>query len=1421
MYAANVSKSLTGTHTNALGVSHGITKEVIHKAYLQKAFPDKNLQADEWTKRINQAKEVFSDQLQHTEYSDESNDQQDKFDPLESSKASGRQLSVVLTELFAVWLKESLSTKRRLFPDSLRNLLELFLSKQFKQWVKTQPPKPITTPTKFTTFTTKVTLYSQCLESASMMAREYSILATSEIHKVVCDQLELARTTPNKQCKSVVKTGELVPLVDFTKASLSQLDALSMLFLGDCNSSLSHNNRLAALTEFIPQVTAHSMKTKRNTCVMCSQKLPKSPPSPCIVLPRLGHMKPQKVCTSCCELTYQQDMNAWIEAGLGLFRSGGLAKIRPALGCFTLAVCSCQDSTEPMIKLVKEFLNLGIPGLGLSLISDLLKKPNDAKTAHLLACALLQSIAEFPNDDLFGQWQLLCTAKQACDSAHSAVCSEGSLDAEAPDLVTRKCDLDKALKLHLEKVKDKHNDLVIEMLDALEIAWSKRDWEQMLSMIKEKSFDSLAEVTNSQHFKEKMLEQFAASKKEVLPKLLPSDRSPILYFRGVLSIQKGQISSGMKDIEAAAWNSHDARWLQKEIIAVILTLLSKYRESILPTNALQITCNSLARIADISSSCSIFPSIEELVALPKMHWHDLGLSNKTLHSQFEQSVARQVSEGKQTKRKAALAYIDYCLACRHPAEKTVCFLTASLWFLRELRQTAAFIQHPELYALKTAVRWSLEQALALAHMFLHPGMCVYVSSIGLVVMLDAVKQADDLAMPEDSKLVAHLLEMFTYNCRFCPFWHAPIVTVSEAVLLYNLSGQLHSEFTLGLKNISELDLPVSKSELRYQIYENSICHLHSVEDPAEARRIAMFELLAEKGWSFQNVTDLMTFSPRTPDGWLIRQPTLGNKLAFAKIAGFVVKPESATIQLLVVPASEARVGLLSRTDVNSVLQHSNNELFPIYFSLDTPSQHQRFHPFQQIRHHPEKLGTNILNTMLEADYLLKSFMVDSEVSSVPPFHQRPCSDGLTADLPPKLRKILKPLSERGGRSGRRANHIWIQAEELTYSTVQTASGTAFILSDPVMAVHSKLQTKDKSSSDPISPDAQFAADVTTHYHEIKRHFPVLARLQELVKLQFFGMILNIAIENAKKLGSVADALVLALEKEQQRSLVGPVIAMLDNLLFQVRPRYPSEVIVSQVVNALMKETNYKLERRTMTSQVSYWLLSDYNRSKSTEAAQSRLASYLCSSSGPASKPQLKDMLFEKLNPSRPFLSKVEKLKEAANVSYTKTNCKLVPSAMNMKEDGSNFCYGGVIFAPKIKCGNVAMDQNAVPINLEPEITGEFQGSSVDSSKSQAVHGGNGDSTSTNVDLSLGWNRVFNKSQESKIDGNDYINFDDIVHVTREGTNQADPDADAETKSDQTQEIKFKFSPLHISLSANGGYIMSAVQAKPENNSISL
>lgn len=320
----------------------------------------------------------------------------------------------------------------------------------------------------------------------------------------------------------------------------------------------------------------------------------------------------------------------------------------------------------------------------------------------------------------------------------------------------------------------------------------------------------------------------------------------------------------------------------------------------------------------------------------------------------------------------------------------------------------------------------------------------------------------------------------------------------------------------------EKHIPFKDHELKYQLYENNLCHLCPLDNPDEAHLQAMNSMLSEHGWSMEDVSFLMTspLSPRTSEGWLIQQCKLGVPMEFASIEGFILDLENPSLELLVVKTDKNNVGLVSQNDISECLQLP---VSPLVFSLDPPDESKRFHPFQAFRYEPKELqGSTLLHTMFETDYLLKSFSVGTEVSSVPPFKQRPCKEGLVAKLPQHLQNAVRPMSERG-QSLSHMQRFWIQANELEYSESIENDKLIVQLKKPKMAIYTHAQMIDtdgklKDTSEdvnPNSPEFKFAADMTTHYDELGTYFPMFARLQEIVKVWFLGMVIQNTLEDFK------------------------------------------------------------------------------------------------------------------------------------------------------------------------------------------------------------------------------------------------------------------------------------------------------------------
>ena len=743
----------------------------------------------------------------------------------------------------------------------------------------------------------------------------------------------------------------------------------------------------------------------------------------------------------------------------------------------------------------------------------------------------------------------------------------------------------------------------------------------------------------------------------------------------------------------------------------------------------------------------LFPQKHEITPPFDRNWPELSVTGLNIkgHVKFEKAIISQVNEGKWDAKDAAMAYIDYVHACGHPAEVALCFLNAAMWLLKNLQTNIGSSSLSEIYATKQLIVKCLYNSLSLAYLRLHPGMQLYVSRLSLGTALQTMQLAESFGTKHDVDLVTNLLELMIFNCRFCPIWHFPPVPLSEAVLINIKTGQFHQDFLFALQNVSGDKLPITPAELLYQLYENSLQYLCPLKDPAGAHAKAMEEMLREKGWTWSDVANRMTspLSPRDSDGWLIQQPFLGVPMEFAELKGFSFNLDSdhPSIEIIAIPAnnSKGRVGLFSMEDVQTVLQLDAADLYPLFFSLDSPSENQRYHPFQQFRYGSEQLQkTPLLHTMFETDYLLKSFSVGAEVSAKPPFNQRPCKEGLTKNLPPHLKEAVKPIAERGNTLSN-IHRFWIQAEELIYDQNQVDSKLEFRLSDLKMKIRShpllpgpdgKLEDTDKDT-DPESPEAKFADDLTAHYNELGLHFPMFARLRELAKLQLLGIILRSLMDDMKDKANgkgveVPRELLTEIQhsaRQQHQTKVSEILRnlgqevgvwpaadsssevssltwkMMDELPYHVRSqasysdvqpyaikalRTKDNNVMSQVVDGFMQLCEHRVSRSNLQTLVRRWL------STRSSTATSELRNLICSTLPIPTRENIKRQLLEFHSQKyTAFQQKVNNL-TGSSPQPDKNPCKWVPAALLKEEsmDSVRMCYGGVLIAPDIKSGYV-------------------------------------------------------------------------------------------------------------------------------------
>ena len=829
-----------------------------------------------------------------------------------------------------------------------------------------------------------------------------------------------------------------VAIINFSNASVGDLQFLMQLFTGcslDEAKQYSCENMLQCLSAYVPLasvLTPQPSQSNASVCFSCNTRLfllpflfrrwyfcqncGKAICSHCILkrhICQLNLPSLQFVCKPCSNKFNKEDAELWKEKCLSLIVTNDLQSVMAAHGCMAMALCSDIDANELLYSVAKKLTQHKFYESSLEFFTNFLY--NCTATQSVKACAAigstLQNLADRPNTEYTDQLPLLMAANNAYTCAQNKItrCS-----VEIPYL-------DKNAESVTKKMHDTYNTekevYAKNSTLKLEEAWAVRNCYDMMSVLLGSDggfgshFDDYAMIG---------LEKFLLTKVKFINTMRNEDSAAILFFQGILKLHKNSHSAGLSDMERAVWKGYHSNWMQKAAIDVLIYMLSDSNITTPHENLLSML-KSLSAADLLSGESKCFTSLclkpAQLVTPSVRQWPDLSVTgvNSRAPFKYEQAAIKLFREGKWTAKDVALAYIDFIPSHEHPAEVCVCFLLAGLWFLKELEtivlanksqnQNQVHVSH-KVYATKRAAFLCTGLAFCASQEHFHLGMQLYVSRVGLQIILCAKECAQSSFTEEDGYLLSHLFEVVIKTSRFFPFWDIPIVMACEAPLLYILTGELHSEFVLSLQHIPpEKHMLFKDYELKYQLYENNMHHLCPLDNPDEVKLQAMNSMLMEHRWSMQDVSYLMMspLSLRTEEGWLIQQPKLGVPMEYASIEGFVLDLENPSLQLLVVKADERNVGLVSQNDLSECLQLPNSSLF---FSLDPPNEDHRYHPFQAFRYEPKELqGSTLLHTMFETDYLLKSFSVGTEVSSVPPFRQRPCREGLVAKLPEEVKML--------------------------------------------------------------------------------------------------------------------------------------------------------------------------------------------------------------------------------------------------------------------------------------------------------------------------------------------------------------------------------------------------------------------------------
>ena len=990
---------------------------------------------------------------------------------------------------------------------------------------------------------------SQIVQGRRMIEKEFNfehmLTSITRVVQVSAEEPVINRVT--EHLKSMIKMAQTstqcckpidsqVPILQFSDIPVNDLLFLLNLFTPTDDFTIERDAIEKCLMEYVPvtHVQVGMMKTEPNyrcahcaasfttityQCASCEQMFCNNCPLYSIKAPRIGINSPCPICQQCTTKLALKDVEDWTTKALNLIQSGAEGCLKSAMACVIIAIHTTKVlPVAHLRKVATGLLKMGFQEQALVILSVTkeVSSPEHCVKLYISAVKALQGISDKQGKSWREKWLLALAAQEATSLSDeiSTVC------------VSHLPIISKEIKKSIADIKLKkrteYNALVEFHVRKLCEAWERRDIPKMLNII------TSTEVINEDALilqdgiepAVKALVTFLGQKIEFIQQMLPKDHFAIIFFQGYSLICNSQVKGGLDIIENVVWSGYYNNWLSEAAVNLIISqqewhpsvrkeLVTLCKEIINNRPLPQICFSNLLNVLGISQ--------EDLNPSLKSCWPELSVPgiNQDATRKYENTVQQQVKKGKLNYLEAGFALINFIPSSSHPSEEMVCFLNASLWFLKDLK-SMEMVDSQHIYALKKLILKCVEEACLVACVDLHPGMQFYASRFGLAIAAEAITAAGKFATSGDTNILVELFHSVIYKGRFSPFWRMPIVPVCEAFILDIFTGRLHTEFMLQLQRDQSNGL-LKSEEIKYQLYENDLRWVCPVEDKDAARERAMEALLKEKGLTWSDVSETMcsVLSPRTPEGWLIQQQHFEGNLPFVTLKGLEGNRSDSSIKVTVIPAGGNKNGLFSSVDIHTVLQIPSEDIFPITFSLDPPSDSQRFHPFQEIKFKSMLLeNTDVLHTLLQADYLMKCFAVGSDVSAKPPFKQRDCSEGLTANLPPNLKKVLTPVHKRG-KSKNRRSRFWIEAEEIEYSCTQVGPVVNYRTGDVKMVIHSSPQrpgldgeVHDIEEEDPDSPESKFAKDLTENYDEISKYFPIFGRLKELCKLQFLGMIIK-------------------------------------------------------------------------------------------------------------------------------------------------------------------------------------------------------------------------------------------------------------------------------------------------------------------------
>ncbi|WP_131777807.1 J domain-containing protein, partial [Legionella fairfieldensis] len=280
-----------------------------------------------------------------------------------------------------------------------------------------------------------------------------------------------------------------------------------------------------------------------------------------------------------------------------------------------------------------------------------------------------------------------------------------------------------------------------------------------------------------------------------------------------------------------------------------------------------------------------------------------------------------------------------------------------------------------------------------------------------------------------------------------PFFEKPQSTIAflkqENQTLHLMRHLLNAMLTTLEYNKTHADgiaIDHSAATIFYEIYAACVNNWFKKEyDPALEKKFRlelMDELLFDNSWTFLDVEQLIN-SPwimidRDEDGWIKSSRSLpyadDEFIKYRTINGAEVNQKTGEINFFMTPWTKERPvseKLFTLFDLQQMLEKN---LSSAIFSLDPVDPDRPYHPFNALRFSPSQLcESELLNTMLLTDYILKFLTTNQEVQGQYPFDQRSVAS-MIQHLPAYLRKIIDDF-HKAQHTGA-LHRFWIEAEEL-------------------------------------------------------------------------------------------------------------------------------------------------------------------------------------------------------------------------------------------------------------------------------------------------------------------------------------------------------------------------------------------------------